>query len=98
MKKRLNVTILKMGSESGAILEIIAANNGGQVPICLDDLVSWGQCRKALYPLANKGFQIEKNEEGFNVTVSEDGGQTYTLIIEEIELHELAENEKEAVI
>ena len=92
MKKKLNVKILKNGSESPDILRIIGSHNGGEVPICLEDLISWGQCRRALYPLGNNGLAIERTDTESTLSVTEDGGETFTMLIEEVEINELAEN------
>lgn len=93
MRTKFNVAILKHGSESNDILKAIASHNGGEVPLCVEDFISWGQMRRALFPLGNAGFYIERTEEPQELRVTEDGGKTFTLIIQEITIEELVETE-----
>lgn len=87
---KFKIEILKHGSETENILKLIESHNGGVIPLSLEDFISWGQCRKALYPVSNKGFQITRTDSDDKVLcVSEDGGESLTITIEECEMFEL---------
>jgi len=61
----------------------------------LEDFISWGQFRRVLCFVENGGLSIDRmsdepNEEDYKcLRMSEDGGKTFTLIIQEITLEEL---------
>lgn len=90
-KTKFNVDIHKAGtSNSNNILLALGNHNGGIVPLCLEDFISYAQFEKAKYPFTNEGFYIERDEtEPHILHVSEDGGKTWTLTIEERIVHEL---------
>lgn len=100
MKTKFNVSILKRGTENEKFLSMIASHNEGLVPLDLGDLVSFGQCCRALYPTINSGLNVERlsddeaeTEEYNSIRITEDGGKTFTLIIQQVEIHELANQE-----
>ncbi len=87
---KYNVSIHKPGSENNNLLTIIGTHNGGLFPVGLMDLVSYATTTKAKYPEAMKGFQITVSPEDENtLLVSEDGGKSFTLSIQEVEILEL---------
>lgn len=87
---KFKVDIKKFGFQNAALLRMIGKHNGGEVPTSLPDLISFESHQKALDNA--KDFTIERDEEDKNIlNVSEDGGKTFTLTIEEIEIHELEE-------
>lgn len=70
---------------------MIAKHNGGEVPFQIPDFLSFQSHEKALDAFC-KDLVIFRDEGDDNkFYVSEDGGKTFTLTIEEIELHELQE-------
>lgn len=85
-KTKFKVEILADGSESNNILKAIAAHNSGKCVISLADLISWGVMRSALYSAVP--CCIERNEDENHILTVTDNG-VKTLIIEEIEIHEL---------
>lgn len=89
-KTKFSVDIHKNGGNNLSILTAIGNHNGGKVPLCLDDFISHAQFEKAKYPSANEGFYIERDDTEMGVIrVSEDGGKTWTMTIEERILEEL---------
>jgi len=89
-KTKFSVDIHKDGSNSEAIFKAIGSHNGGIVPLCIEDFISYAQFEMAKYPSAQKGFYIVRDDTEFNVIrVSEDGGKTFTITIEERIIHEL---------
>lgn len=91
MKTKFNLSILKTGGQTENIVGAIASHNEGRVPLCPLDFISWAQFEKARRSYLD-GFYIESTDEPGELRVTEDGGKTWTLIIQEIELHELQED------
>ena len=80
----------KEGDETDNIIRIIAAHNSGNNPVSLIDIQSYMSCRKAILPISGKGYFATRPADNENILhISEDGGETWTLTIEEIEVEEL---------
>lgn len=90
MTKFKVLDIHKHGTFNSAILKMIAKHNGGQCPMSIPDLLSFGQIQQSLINASNLVIERRDGDEN-TFDVSEDGGKTFTLTIEEIEIHELAE-------
>lgn len=86
------VDLAGTGSCTDEVLRLIGSHNAGKSYISIPDLISYGVITAALYPSTRGGITIEIDESDENkFSVSEDGGKTFTLTIEEIEIHELVE-------
>ncbi len=97
MKKKFKFDILNYNSETDSFIRAICSHNEGKTPLCLDDFISYCQFMKALYPSLNSGFCAEKNDEG-ELKLSKDGGKTWFMTIQEIEVHELNEDDLNGVL
>lgn len=88
-KTRFNMSMLKKGSNNCALMEAITSHNQGTVHLCLDDLISYAKVEKAKYPNTQTGFYIQRDKINNSlILISEDAGQTWTMIIEEKEIFE----------
>ena len=95
MKKRLKIDFLKTGAENENLTKIVASHNGGKCPVSLDDIASWLWCERGRWPSVNlEADKYAKREETEpnKLFITEDGGKTFTCIIEEIEVNELADD------
>ena len=90
-KTQFKVAILKNGTESEMILRAIGSHNEGLVPLCVEDFISYCQFRCAMYPFMKATFWAEKGDEESEIRITEDGGKTWTLLIQEITIEELKE-------
>jgi hypothetical protein len=96
-KTKFKVDILKSGTYNSPILKMIASHNEGRVLLSIPDFISYNILEKAQFPASANLFEIERDvfDEQTKFNVSEDGGKTFTLTIEEIEIHELADDLKD---
>ncbi len=91
-KTKFKVDLHKSGMENASLLAAVANHNNSIVPISIVDLQSYMQVRKAMFPSSNDGYYATRSQESESIlNISEDGGKTWTLTIEEIEVHELEE-------
>ena len=89
-KTKFRFQIIKYGSMTDNIIRAICSHNEGKVPLCLNDFISYAQFYAAIFPSLYSGqFCIEGMDEENELRVTEDGGKTFTMIIEEITLYEL---------
>jgi hypothetical protein len=98
MKKKLKADFLRNGSDSDKLTKLIASHNEGINPVSLDDIASYLWCLRSIWDV-NKNrntHAIKEETEPNKLFISEDGN--IYCIIEEVEIYELSENEKEAVI
>jgi hypothetical protein len=97
-KTKFKVDIRKSGSNNDEILKLVSVHNEGKSILSIPDFISYAICRAALLPFTNGEFEISRDPNYNNIfNVSEDGGKTTTLSIEEIELHELVETDKDDI-
>lgn len=90
MRTKFKIDVHKSGSDTDMFVKAIAAHNEGKVFLSLGDFISFYSVYRAIYLLAKKDFYVERDEMQENIVrVTEDGGKTWTLTIEEIELEEL---------
>jgi len=89
MKTRFDLSIIKPGEQTEYIVKAIASHNGGNVPLCREDFISWANFEAARREYLQNKFYIESTDEPGELRVTEDGGKTWTLIIQEVEFHEL---------
>ena len=90
-KTKFKIDLLAFSNETENLCNMLSRHNGGEVPLCLDDLVSYSQTRKALLPSSRADFSI-LTDEGDNSRVIVREGDKVVMTIEEIELHELNED------
>lgn len=90
MKKKLNVSIYKRGTENDNILRLVANYNEGIADISPRDLEGYLATTKAIYPNVTHPINLIKGEEPNCYHVSEDGGKTFTLSLEWAEIYELS--------
>ncbi len=88
MKTKFKVDILMQGGDNDYIIRAITSHNAGNIIISIPDLISWGVMRTAIYYPAT--LSIDRDDDNQNVVIVTDNGKR-TLIIEEIEIHELEE-------
>lgn len=90
-KTKFSVEIHKtLTGNSSGILLAIGNHNAGRVPLCIEDFISHAQFEKAKYPAMNEDFYIERDDAESNVIhVSDDGGKTWVMTVEERIVHEL---------
>lgn len=90
MKQKINVVIHRNGSTSAKILDIIGAMNEGKANFSPRDLEGHFAIERAWMTTANKGLTLVKDTEESNTYhVSEDGGKSFTLSLEWMEVREL---------
>lgn len=94
MKTKISVTILKHGKHNQDILLAVTSHNEGICTLCPADLISFANVKRAIYPALYKNLfdigRIDGQED--ELFVSDDNGQTYTIILEFREVHELTQN------
>ena len=95
MQKKLNVKLMKSGSENDVITRMIANYNQGKVDCSPRDLEGYLITRNAMFPTINNYKLVKDNEEPNTYHVSEDRGKTFTLSIEWVEVFELPEVDEE---
>lgn len=94
MKKNFNVKIHKTGSLNDMILRVVGNFNDGKAAISLVDIQSYVTFNKSAFPSLYDGYYATRDEDDDSILrISEDGGESFTLTIEEIELHELDGND-----
>lgn len=91
MKKKINVKLIKSGSENDAITRLIANCNEGQekAQISARDLEGYLNTRNAMYPTVTNNKLVKDEEESNTFHISEDGGKSFTMSIEFVEVREL---------
>lgn len=91
MKKKLNVRLHKAGSENNSLTRLIANYNEGKSQISPRDLEGYFMVMNGIY--TNIGnYLLVKDTEPNTYHVSEDGGETFTMTIEWVEVFELVED------
>lgn len=92
---KLNVKLIKAGSENDVITRLIANCNEGQskAQISPRDLEGYLNVRNGTYPTITNCKLVKDEEESNTYHVSEDGGKTFTLSLEWVEVHELVPSE-----
>ena len=93
--KKYQVTIHKNGSENSFITTMIGNQNSEKGRFNLIDVISYLNCMKAAFPIANSGYTYlwdSFNPNGTTLHISEDGGKTFTLSLTQIEVMELKSN------
>lgn len=90
-KTKFSVELHKaVTGNSNGILLAIGNHNGGIVPLCIEDFISYVQVERAKYPHSNEGFYIKRDDsEPHIIHVSDDAGKTWTMTIEERIIEEL---------
>ena len=95
MTKKLNVKIHKGGDNNRVILDCIGSYNAGKVHFTARDLEGWLQVQRAFLPgIGAKYCLIKDVTESDVYHVSEDG-ETFTISLEWVEVHELQPNESD---
>ena len=92
MKKQINVKLLKYGSENDVITKMIANYNEGKVEATPRDIEGYMITRNCMYPTLFDFKLVKSDEPGEVYHISEDGGKTFTLTMDWVEVHELIEN------
>lgn len=93
MKQKINVVFHKLGTESESVIRMIANMNEGSVQFSPRDLEGYFNCRKASFVLALRDICLVKDATDPNVYhISEDGGKTFILSLEWIDVYELQSN------
>ncbi len=88
MKTKFSVEINKPGSLNGEVFSMIANHNGGKADIDIDLIRAFVLSKNAMYPTLFNGCKASFVNEN-KLCISEDGGETFTLIITQKEVHEL---------
>ena len=91
MNKKLNVRLMKSGSENDAITRLIANYNEGQykAQISPRDLEGYLATRNGIFPVTCD-LKLVKDELEPNVYhISEDGGKSFTMSLEWVEIFEI---------
>jgi hypothetical protein len=89
-KNKLNVVIHKTGTANNNLLDSIGNYNEGKIDFSPRDLEGWFTVEKAYLPTTRKDHCLIKDETEPNLYhVSEDGGKSYTLSIEWVEVYEI---------
>lgn len=95
MKKKLKIDLLYKGQENENLATIIAQNNAGVNPVSLEDISSYLWVRRSIHELylsdSRDLYGQFEDDDKTKLLVMEKG--KCVAVIEEIELHELAENE-----
>ena len=92
-RTKFKVDIHNTGMCTDEVLKLIGCHNSGKSYLSIPDFISYGVITAALYPATRGGITIDRDDEESRIFyVSEDGGKTKTLTIEEIEVFELVES------
>ena len=87
MTKKINVLIHKNGRESAMLLDCIGSMNEGKTSFSPRDVEGYINMKSAYLPATSKGHCLIKDETEPNTYhISEDGGKTFTLSIEWVEV------------
>lgn len=92
MTHKIKVEIYKPGEHTEFILKVVAVNNSGVREIGPLALQAYLQVRAAVYNSTICDLAVL---EDMKLHISSDGGKTYSLTLEWVEVHELSEIEKE---
>jgi hypothetical protein len=96
MQKKLNVKINKTGQTNAVLLDVIARYNEGKCDFSARDVEGWLTIQKAYLPFTlPDALLVMDSKEGNTYHISEDGGKTFTLTIEWLEIYSLPEVDKE---
>lgn len=91
-KTKFKVDILSYSSDNEAILRAIAHVNEGKAELTLPDIQSYFYFKKAEWAAITTKWQALRDEDHDNILrISYDEGKTTSLIVEEIEVHQLDE-------
>ena len=94
--QKINVKIHAVGSASDNILHAVGNLNSGKTDFSPRDFEGWVIFEKSYLPNSRKGLTIVKdNEEPNTYHVSEDGGKTFTMSLEWVEIYNLPEVDKD---
>lgn len=98
MKTKLKIDLLKNGIDTKNLSSIIANHNSGINPVSLDDISSWLWCQRSIWDVCKStNAHAEKDEyEDSKLLVKEN--DEVIAIIEEIEIHELQEEENSLTV
>jgi hypothetical protein len=89
--KKINVKILKSGGQSGKILETISYMNEGKDSFSPRDLEGYCNVTRIWLNSSYPGLTLVKDTDEPNTFhISEDGGKTFTLSLEWVEVRELS--------
>jgi hypothetical protein len=94
MKQKLNVKLIKSGSENDILTRLIANMNEGKAQISPRDLEGYLTTRNATYPTISNCKLVKDEDEPNTYHVSENGGFDFTMSLEWVEIHELPEVDK----
>ncbi len=89
-KTKFTFQILKYTGMIDTIIRAICSHNEGKVALCREDFISYAQFYCAIWPSLYSGsFYIETTDEPGELRMTEDGGKTWSMLIQENEIHEL---------
>ena len=93
MSKKLNVKLIKSGSENDILTRWIANYNEGNEKALISprDLEGYLNTRNAVYPTIGNLKLVVDHSEPNTYHISEDGGKTFTMTIKWTEVYELSE-------
>jgi hypothetical protein len=92
MKKKYRVDLHRYGALNGIITNMVANHNDGLSSFNLIDVVGLINSFKCANPLYNSGFCHQwdpENPGGTRLLISENGGQSFTLTISQIQVSPL---------
>ncbi len=92
MTKKYRIDLHKTGRLNSIIAAMIANHNNGKVSFNLIDVVGLLNSLKSAYPEKNSGYAHQWNTQspsGTQLILSEDNGETFTMTITQVEVHEL---------
>lgn len=87
--QKINVKIQKNGIESEVLLRLVGNVNAGKAGVSVRDLEGYFATRFSMFPMLDKTILVKDIEEPNTFHISEDGGKTFTLSMEWVEVTEL---------
>lgn len=93
--QKINVKLLKYGGENDVITRMIANMNDANVAVSPRDLEGYLNVRNVAFPFTCNYAIVKDTEEPNTYHLSEDGGKTFTMSLEWIEIYVLPENDKQ---